>query len=147
MAKLNSINISTKKGEKKIPTTKAELNMEGIIGDAHSGDWHRMVSLLADESVEKMREKGLSVGPGDFAENLTTRGVDLISIPLKGRLRVGADLLLEVTQHGKECHTRCEIYHQAGDCVMPREGIFAKVITPGKIKIGDEIVVLGEGKN
>jgi MOSC domain-containing protein YiiM len=147
MAKLNSINISTKKGEKKVPTTKAELNMEGIIGDAHSGDWHRMVSLLADESVEKMREKGLSVGPGDFAENLTTRGVDLINIPLKGRLRVGDDLVLEVTQHGKECHTRCEIYHQAGDCVMPREGIFAKVITPGKIKIGDEIVLLGEGEN
>ncbi|WP_432821681.1 MOSC domain-containing protein [Trichloromonas sp.] len=118
----------------------------GLEGDGHGGDWHRQVSLLAMESIDKMRAAGLDVGPGDFAENLTTLGVELYTLPLGTRLRVGPSALLEVTQIGKTCHTRCAIYYQAGDCVMPKEGIFAKVIKGGKVCCDDAIVVLeGEG--
>ncbi|RMG89096.1 MAG: MOSC domain-containing protein, partial [Candidatus Dadabacteria bacterium] len=120
-----------------------EIGPEGLAGDAHAGDWHRMVSLLALESVDKMRAAGLDVNPGDFAENLTTRGLDLLALPLGTRLRVGDEVVLELTQHGKECHTRCAIYYQAGDCVMPREGVFAKVIRTGTVRVGDPVEVLG----
>jgi len=119
----------------------ARLGAEGIEGDAHAGPWHRMVSLLAEESVDKMRAAGLDVGPGAFAENLTTRGLDLLALPLGTRLRVGAHVVLELTQHGKECHSRCAIYYEAGDCVMPREGVFAQVVAGGEIRTGDEIAV------
>lgn len=139
MATLVSINVSDKKGVRKTPVPEAAIGGEGLVGDAHSGDWHRMVSLLAEESIDKMRAMGLNVGPGDFAENLTTRGIDLIGTPVGERITVGESVVLEITQHGKECHTRCAIYHQAGDCVMPKEGVFAKVIATGPIKTGDAI--------
>ncbi|MGE5508533.1 MAG: molybdenum cofactor synthesis domain-containing protein [Chitinophagales bacterium] len=113
----------------------------GIEGDAHAAGWHRQVSLLALESIRKMQAKGLQVGPGDFAENLTTEGLELVSLPIGTKLRVGDEVLLEVTQIGKECHTRCAIYYQAGDCVMPREGIFARVLKGGRIVPGDRIAV------
>lgn len=140
MAKLVSINLSEKKGTRKTGVARVRVDAEGLEGDAHAGPWHRMVSLLAEESIAKMKAAGLTVGPGDFAENLTTQGIDLLAMPLGTRFRVGADVVLEVTQHGKECHTRCNIFYQAGDCVMPREGIFAKVLHDGEIAVGDEIV-------
>ena len=145
MAEIVSINVSQSKGTRKLPVDKAEVGPQGIEGDAHSGDWHRMVSLLAEESVDKMRGSGLDVGPGDFAENLTTRGIDLLSLAIGDRIAVGSQVVLEITQHGKECHDRCAIYHQAGDCVMPREGIFATVIDTGPIATGDKIERIGKG--
>jgi MOSC domain-containing protein YiiM len=134
--------ISQKKGERKTPVATVELRENhGIVGDAHAGDWHRQVSLLAMESIEKMQAMGLTVTTGDFAENITTRGLDLPSLPVGARLAVGP-ALLEVTQIGKECHTRCAIYHQAGECVMPTEGIFARVLRGGEIRAGDGVEVL-----
>ena len=134
--------ISEKKGERKTPVASVELREEhGIVGDAHAGDWHRQVSLLARESIEKMQKMGLAVDAGDFAENITTTGIDLPSLPVGTRLAIGPTLL-EVTQIGKECHTRCAIYHQAGDCVMPREGIFAKVLQGGTVRPDDTVVIL-----
>jgi MOSC domain-containing protein YiiM len=141
-AEVVAVCISKNKGERKTPVESVELREEhGIVGDAHAGDWHRQVSLLAQESIEKMRRLGLDVDSGDFAENITTRGIDLPSLPVGTRLTVG-DVLIEVTQIGKECHTRCAIYHQAGDCVMPKEGIFARVLHGGLVKPGDRIEVV-----
>ncbi len=114
----------------------------GLEGDAHGGDWHRQVSLLAMESIGKMRAAGLEVGPGDFAENLTTEGVDLCGLPIGSQLAIGDEVLLEITQIGKICHDRCAIYYQAGDCVMPKEGIFAVVHEGGNIAVGDEVRVV-----
>ena len=141
--KLASLNISDKKGVRKKPVTEAALKTEyGIEGDAHaSSAWHRQVSLLAVESIQKMRDKGLDVKPGDFAENMTTEGIDLLSLPVGTQLTIGNGVKVEVTQIGKECHARCAIYYQAGDCVMPKEGIFVRVIKGGKIKEGDIISV------
>lgn len=137
--KVVAVCISSSKGERKTPVAAVELREEhGIVGDAHAGPWHRQVSLLARESIDKMRALGLDVTTGDFAENLTTEGVDLLALPIGTRLSVGATEL-EVTQIGKECHTRCAIYHQAGDCVMPKEGIFARVLRGGIVRPGDEI--------
>ena len=131
---------SKKKSVRKNSVGEAELKVDwGIVGDAHADDWHRQVSLLALESIEKMRALGLNVGPGSFAENLTTQGMNLLSLPLDSQVRVGNKAILEITQHGKVCHDRCAIYHQVGDCVMPREGIFAKVIKGGQVKAGDTI--------
>jgi len=142
MAHVVATCISEKKGERKTQVSSVELRENhGIVGDAHAGDWHRQVSLLAQESIDKMRKLGLDVDAGDFAENITTTGIDLVSLPVGSRLQVGK-ALLEVTQIGKECHTRCAIYYQAGDCVMPKEGIFARVITGGTIRPGDEITTL-----
>jgi MOSC domain-containing protein YiiM len=139
MAHVLAVCISEKKGERKTPVAEVELRENhGIVGDAHAGDWHRQVSLLAQESIDKMRALGLDVKAGDFAENITTLGIDLVALPIGARLQVG-ETLLEVTQIGKECHTRCAIFYQAGDCVMPKEGIFVKVINGGTIKPGDEI--------
>ncbi len=135
-----SVNTSAKKTVRKKNVGEATVVEDfGLEGDAHGGDWHRQVSLLAEESIDKMRAKGLDVGPGDFAENLTTQGIDVVSLPIGTRVRVGKDVLLEVTQIGKECHTKCAIYYQAGDCVMPREGIFAKVLAGGRVAVGDEV--------
>jgi len=120
------------------------IENHGFKDDAHAGDWHRQVSLLAIESIEKIRAKGLDVGPGDFAENITTRGIDLVNLPIGTRLKVGEEVLMEVTQIGKECHTRCAIYYQAGDCVMPREGIFTKVLKGGRVRKSDPIVVIDQ---
>jgi len=114
----------------------------GIQNDAHAGDWHRQVSLLAVESIEKMKKMGLDVGPGDFAENITTSGLDLVGLPLGTRLKIGPEAVGEVTQIGKECHSRCAIYYQAGDCVMPREGIFIRILNGGKIKTGDAVEIV-----
>jgi MOSC domain-containing protein YiiM len=140
MAEVVAVCISEKKGERKKPVEAVELRENhGIVGDAHAGDWHRQVSLLAKESIDKMRAMGLDVTNGDFAENITTSGINLPSLPVGSRLQVG-ETLLEVTQIGKECHTRCAIYYQAGDCVMPKEGIFARVLKPGAIKPGDAVV-------
>lgn len=123
---------SKTKGERKSDVGRGNLLAGfGLEGDGHGGDWHRQVSLLALESIDKMRAAGLDVGPGDFAENLTTRGIDLYSLPVGTRLQVGASALLQITQIGKVCHERCAIYHQAGDCVMPREGVFAIVLQGG----------------
>jgi MOSC domain-containing protein YiiM len=134
--------ISENKGERKTPVEEVELRENhGIVNDAHAGEWHRQVSLLASESIDKMRKLGLDVNPGDFAENITTSGIELVSLPIGTRLKVGS-ALLEVTQIGKECHTRCAIYYQAGDCVMPKEGIFAKVITGGMVRPASEVQVL-----
>ena len=117
----------------------------GIEGDAHAGFAHRQVSLLADESVDKMRQKGLTdLKPGAFGENLVTRGVDLVALNVGDRLGIGEEVLLEVTQIGKECVDRCAIYYQTGDCIMPREGIFTRVLQGGKVTAGDEIRVLEE---
>ena len=139
MAKVLAVCISENKGERKKPVESVELRENhGIVGDGHAGDWHRQVSLLAQESIDKMRALGLDVNAGDFAENITTTGIDLVSLPIGSRLQAGGTLL-EVTQIGKECHTRCAIYYQAGDCVMPKEGIFVKVINGGVIKPGDAI--------
>jgi len=111
----------------------------GLAGDAHGGDWHRQVSLLSSEEIGSMAAKGLEVKPGSFAENLTTQGFDLGSVKPGDRLRVGETAVLEVTQIGKECHTRCAIYHKIGECIMPEKGVFARVIEGGPVKSGDSI--------
>ena len=138
-----AVSVSQRKGIKKSNLTECKLlEDEGLDGDAHAGDWHRQVSLLAMESIDKIRGKGLDVSPGDFAENITTSGLKIWELPLGTRLTVGSEALLEVTQIGKECHDRCAIYHQVGDCVMPREGVFTRVLRGGTIRPGDEIRVL-----
>lgn len=139
--KIVSINISERKSVRKNPVEEAELveNL-GVKGDAHAEGGIRQVSLLALESIKKMIDMGVKVKPGDFAENITTEGLDLLSLPIGTRLSVG-DVILEVSQHGKICHTKCNIYKTVGDCVMPKEGIFCKVIRGGKIKKGDIIKV------
>jgi MOSC domain-containing protein YiiM len=138
--RIHAISISRSKGVRKGNVTTAVLLPDhGIENDAHAGKWHRQVSLLARESIDKMVEKGLEVGPGDFAENITTEGLDLTAIPIGKRLRLGSEVLVEVTQIGKSCIDRCAIYFEAGDCVMPREGIFARVLTGGTINLGDPI--------
>jgi MOSC domain-containing protein YiiM len=143
IGKIISINISDKKGVRKKPVKEAILKTDfGMEGDAHaSSKWHRQVSLLALESIKKMQDKGLKVNPGDFAENITTEGIDLPKLPVGTKMTIGSDIEVEVSQIGKVCHTRCEIYNQAGDCVMPKEGIFVKVLKGGKVTEGDEIVV------
>jgi MOSC domain-containing protein YiiM len=143
MAQVVAVCISEKKGERK--TSVAEVLVRenhGIVGDAHAGDWHRQISLLAEESIDKMRALGLNVSAGAFAENITTSGIELVTLPIGTRLQVGENLL-EVTQIGKECHTHCAIYYQAGDCIMPKEGIFAKVIAGGTIHPGDQVQIIG----
>jgi MOSC domain-containing protein YiiM len=128
-----SINISERTGEQKTPVERAVLREgHGIEGDAHAGDWHRQVSLLADEDIALMRGRGIRIGFGDFAENITTIGIDLAALPIGARLRLG-DALLEVTQIGKECHQHCAIFAAVGDCVMPRRGIFTRVLRGGEI--------------
>jgi MOSC domain-containing protein YiiM len=142
-AKIVSINISDRKGVRKKPVNEAVIRENyGIEEDAHASEkWHRQVSLLALESIEKMRQMGLEVGPGDFAENITTEGVDLPSLPIGTHISIGSEVEAEVSQIGKVCHSRCAIYHQAGDCVMPKEGIFIKILKGGRIRVGDEIRV------
>lgn len=143
-----SINLSERKTVRKTPCDSGELELDrGFAGDAHAGDWHRQVSLLALESIDKMRAAGLDVGPGDFAENITTRGIDLLTLPVGTRLNIGPEVELEVSQIGKVCHTKCAIYYQAGDCVMPKEGIFAVVRSAGPVNVGDavQVTALGDG--
>lgn len=142
-----AVSISPKKGVKKTNILLGNLiENYGLENDAHAGDWHRQLSLLAIESISKIRKKGLDVNPGDFAENITTKGIKLWELPVGTRLKLGKDVLVEVTQIGKECHNRCAIFKQVGDCVMPREGVFVKVLRGGTIKNGDDIVVLSNVK-
>ena len=141
-AQVVAVNISEEKGMQKVQVEAVELKENhGIVGDAHAGDWHRQVSLLAEESIDKMRQLGLELDPGAFAENITTRGVELVALPVGTRFELGS-ALLEVTQIGKECHQHCAIYHQAGDCVMPKEGIFARVLRGGDVRTGTSFKVL-----
>jgi len=143
-AQVMAVCTSTRKGVRKREIDEAQLREEwGIEGDAHAGPWHRQVSLLAWESIQKMRDLGLKVGPGSFAENITTQGIDLVHLPIGTRLTIG-EVCGEVTQIGKVCHDRCAIYYQAGDCVMPREGIFVRVLRGGSVKPGDSIVAAAE---
>jgi cyclic pyranopterin phosphate synthase len=143
--RIKAISVSENKGTQKVNVPEAELKVDcGIVGDAHAGKWHRQVSLLAIESIEKMIAMGADVSPGNFAENITTEGIDLLALSLGGKLRLGESVELEITQFGKKCHSHCEIFQQVGDCIMPREGIFAKVIQPGRISVGDSIEVVDD---
>ena len=143
MAVVTAVNISERKGVRKHPVPYIDLKLRhGIVGDAHAGDWHRQISLLADESVDTMRALcPVELDAGVFAENINTRGIELKTLPVGTRLRVG-EAELEVTQIGKECHNDCEIRRTAGRCVMPTDGIFAVVIKEGRVQAGDEIEVL-----
>jgi len=143
--KVVSVNISELTGEKKHNVECCLFVVgQGLEGDAHAGEWHRQVSLLAVESIDKMRLEGLDVWPGDFAENVTTQGVELVSLPVGSRIRIGKDITVEITQIGKECLTPCAIGKAVGDCIMPREGVFARVIEGGKAAVGDDVEVLGD---
>lgn len=148
MAKIIAVCTSEKKGTKKEEVKEGILQEDfGLIGDAHADCCtHRQVSLLAIESINKMQSLGFDVGPGDFAENLTTEGIDLVSLPVGTRLSIEKEVVLEVTQIGKECHTGCAIYRQIGKCIMPREGVFTRVIHGGLVKIGDTINVGSEAR-
>ena len=135
-----SIAISKKKGTRKTPVEEAYISKDhGLEGDAHAGKWHRQVSFLASESIDNAKERGLDVTFGDFAENIATSGIDWKTLPIGTRVRLGEKVLVEITQIGKECHNKCAIYYKAGDCIMPREGVFARVLEEGKICRGDEI--------
>ncbi|MBX4267680.1 MOSC domain-containing protein [Clostridium estertheticum] len=142
MAKVIAVNISEKKGVVKHPIEKGFFKFNyGLEGDAHAGDWHRQVSFLGAESIDKMKAKGAQgLSAGKFAENITTEGIILYELPIGTKLKIG-EVVLEVTQIGKECHAGCEIMKLVGDCIMPREGIFAKVLEAGYIKAGDDILV------
>ncbi len=143
--KIVSVAVSKKKGtRKKIVDEVLLVRDHGIEGDAHAGPWHRQVSFLAAESIENARSQGLEVTFGDFAENIATSGIDWQKIPVGTQLRLGDRVRVKVTQIGKECHTRCAIYYKAGDCIMPKEGIFARVLEGGKIRPGDTIAIQGE---
>ena len=143
MGKVVAVCISEKKGTQKRNVGVCKLIEHfGMEGDAHAGKWHRQVSLLARESADIMREKGLNIKDGDFGENIVTEGIELKSLPVGTILKIGDDIIIRVTQIGKLCHDRCAIYYKAGDCIMPREGIFAEILTGGTIKVGDEITIL-----
>jgi len=142
IGKVVSLAVSTKKG---IPKTCVEqvvvVENHGVEGDAHAGPWHRQVSLLAQEGIQTMVDKGLTVGFGDFAENIATEGIDWLKVPVGTRVALGGDVVIEITQIGKTCHKPCAIFHRAGDCIMPREGIFGKVVKGGVLRVGDSIDV------
>ena len=154
---VRSVNIAPKKGRSKQPVANIQIRENwGVEGDAHAGmledvshkSWaHRQVSLLAWESICKAREAGLDVKEGDFAENITTEGIDLLALPLGTKVGIGPDVELELSQIGKVCHTKCAIYHLMGDCIFPREGIFGWVVEPGVVRAGDEIRILKLGEN
>jgi len=144
-AKVIAVCTSKTKGVRKevIPEGILKENF-GLVGDAHADcTWHRQVSLLAKESIEKMRQMGYDVGPGDFAENLTCEGINLVALPIGTKVKVGKDIILRISQIGKECHAGCAIFKVTGKCIMPKEGVFAEVITGGTVKAGDEIIVTG----
>jgi MOSC domain-containing protein YiiM len=142
--KIVSIAVSRKKGTVKTPVEEAFLSKNhGLEGDAHAGPWHRQVSFLAAESIESARQQGLEVGFGDFAENVATLGVDWKNLPIGTRVRLGSQAVIEITQIGKECHNRCAIYYKAGDCIMPREGVFGRVLEEGAIRCEDPVEILG----
>ena len=142
MARVIAVCRSDKKGVSKEPIDEGVINVGdgGLSGDAHADcATHRQVSLLAIESIAKMRDLGMDLKPGDFAENLTTEGIDLVSLPIGTRINVGNEVILEITQIGKECHTGCAIFKQVGKCIMPKEGVFAKVVCGGTVKADDPV--------
>ena len=142
---IKAISVSKEKGVPKTNVLDAEFKADfGIVGDAHAANWHRQVSLLAVESIDKMIAAGAKVSPGDFAENITTEGIELRKLSVGDRFRVNQGIELEVSQLGKKCHSHCAIYDQIGDCIMPREGIFVKVLKGGSVKVGDVIEVLND---
>ena len=143
MAKVIAVCSSETKGVRKENIRSGTLKQEfGLIGDAHADSgWHRQVSLLAIESIDKMRKMGYEVGPGDFAENLTCEGIELMTLPIGTRLTVGNEIVLEISQIGKECHAGCAIFKQTGKCIMPKEGVFARVIQGGPVNMGDMIEI------
>ena len=147
MGRIVAVCTSRRKGEKKKDMGQGVLREDyGLVGDAHSASGSiRQLSLLDQSSVDKMLAMGVSVGPGDFAENLTTEGVDLCSLPVGSRLATSGGVVLEVTQIGKECHSGCAIYQQVGTCVMPKEGVFVRIIKGGQVKVGDELYPLKTG--
>jgi len=141
--KIVSIAVSKKKGTRKTVVDEAVIvDNHGLQDDGHAGDWHRQVSFLSSESIAAARERGLDVTFGDFAENIATEGIDWLTLPVGTRLQLGAEALVEVTQIGKECHNKCAIYYKAGDCIMPKEGIFAKVLKGGTIRTNDPIRII-----
>ena len=145
--KIVSIAISKKKGTRKTPVDEAFISKNhGLEGDAHAGKWHRQVSFLSSESIDSVKEQGLDVAFGDFAENIATEGIDWKTLPVGTRVRLGEAVLVEITQIGKECHNKCAIYYKAGDCIMPREGVFARVLEEGKIRRGDKIKIFGQAE-
>lgn len=149
-ARIVSINTSAHKGTRKIPVADGHdtvIKQFGLASDAHAGHWHRQVSFLAVESINTARARGLDVGEGDFGENFTTQGINLLSLLLGTQLKLGSEALVEISQIGKVCHTRCAIYYLAGDCIFPHEGIFGVVLQGGEVHIGDniQVVKLGDG--
>jgi MOSC domain-containing protein YiiM len=143
--KIIAVSISDRKGIPKSNIPEGSLvEGFGLSGDAHGGPWHRQLSLLAIESIQKMKDLGLKVHPGSFAENITTEGIALPELAIGTRLRMGPQALVEVTQIGKICHDRCAIYRLAGDCVMPKEGIFVRILKGGSVKPGDVIEIIKE---
>jgi molybdopterin adenylyltransferase len=149
IGKVIAVCSSQGKGTRKQVIPEGELKTNfGMVGDAHaSSTWHRQVSLLAIESIDKMRQQGFKVNPGDFAENLTCKGVVLTALPIGTKIRVGKDVLLRISQIGKECHTGCAVFKQAGVCVMPKEGVFAEVLRGGKVRANDEIMLADKDDN
>ena len=138
-----SIAVSSKKGTRKTQVDSADIRINhGVVGDAHAGTWERQVSFLAAESIEECKARGLNVTFGDFAENIATEGIDWKNVPLGSRFRLGDDVVVEITKIGKECVKKCAIYYLAGDCIMPREGVFARVLEGGMIRCGDQIIPL-----
>ena len=149
-ARIVSINTSAHKGTRKSPISEGHdtvIEQFGLASDAHAGRWHRQVSFLAAESIQTAQHRGLDVHKGDFGENFTTQGINLLSLPLGTQLKIGNDVLVEISQIGKVCHTRCAIYYLAGDCIFPHEGIFGVVLRGGEVHVGDDIqtVKLGDG--
>jgi MOSC domain-containing protein YiiM len=146
MGRIIAVCTSEKKGTRKTPVAEVKIEAGcGVAGDAHADcQTHRQVSLLAVESIDKMRRRGFELNPGDFAENITTEGIDLVSLPAGATILAGDNVVLEISQIGKECHAACAIHRQVGDCIMPREGIFARVIRGGMVKPGDTIRPTGD---
>ena len=145
---VRSVNVSKGKGGRKKPVESGEVSLVeqfGIEGDGHADSWHRQVSLLAWESIQKAQAAGLDVKEGDFAENITTEGVDLLQFPIGTQLKIGDEVVLELSQIGKVCHTKCAIYYLAGDCIFPREGVFFVVLQGGVVRVGDAIEVIKAG--
>lgn len=147
-ARITSINTSAHKGTRKTPVADGHdivIEQFGLASDAHAGHWHRQVSFLAAESIQTARDRGLNVHEGDFGENFTTQGINLLSLPLGTQLKLGSEVIVEISQIGKVCHTRCAIYYLAGDCIFPHEGIFGVVLHGGEVHTGDDIQVVKPG--
>ncbi|MBU0995829.1 MAG: MOSC domain-containing protein [Proteobacteria bacterium] len=143
MMEIVSIAVSKKKGTRKTIIEESLLIKDhGLEGDAHAGPWHRQVSFLSSENIEKTRQQGLDVTFGDFAENIATKGIDWKTLPVGTKVKLGESAIVEITQIGKECHKKCAIYYQAGDCIMPKEGVFGKVLEEGRIVNGDKITLI-----